>query len=125
MLKANVNSACNWAAAALNEANALSVKCVQLLNDASAEIQNVNLYNIYGDCVSDMCAGGTGTSNSKVPVRSEYTVSDGQNTRKLARIIPHGPNACIDSGKATGKSNQNYEIINRTLAAQDTLISLK
>jgi len=108
-LKASVNNACNWTAAALNEDNALSAKCVSLLNEASAEIGNVNLYNIYGECVSDMCAGAKGTkSNTKIPARSEYTVTelDGYTTRKLARIIPHGPNACIDSGKATGYLNQ-------------------
>lgn len=48
-LKAQVNSACNWTAAAANEKHALSARCVALLNSASEEISNVNLYNIYGD----------------------------------------------------------------------------
>ena len=48
-LKSAVNSACDWAAAAQNTANALSATCVKLLNQASAEIAHVNLYNIYGD----------------------------------------------------------------------------
>ena len=48
-LKNQVNSACNWTAAAANEKFALSARCVSLLNSASEEISNVNLYNIYGD----------------------------------------------------------------------------
>ena len=48
-LKAAVNAACDWAAAATNQAQALSSQCVKLLNQASAEIAHVNLYNIYGD----------------------------------------------------------------------------
>lgn len=48
-MKDQVNAACNWTAAAKNEKGALSLKCVSLLNQASAQIQNVNMYNIYGD----------------------------------------------------------------------------
>lgn len=48
-LKAAIDASCNWAAAANNTPNALSAKCVSLLNQASAEISHVNLYNIYGD----------------------------------------------------------------------------
>lgn len=48
-LKNSINAACDWAAAAKNEPQALSSKCVLLLNEASSEISHVNLYNIYGD----------------------------------------------------------------------------
>lgn len=48
-LKRSVNAACNWTAAALNDPSALSSKCVSLLNSASKEIDNINMYNIYGD----------------------------------------------------------------------------
>jgi carboxypeptidase C (cathepsin A) len=48
-LKNKVNSACDWDAAAKNEKGALSLDCVRYLNDASAQISHVNLYNIYGD----------------------------------------------------------------------------
>ena len=49
----------------------------------------------------------------KVPTRAEYVVEDGpqdgggagRSQRRLARIIPHGPDACIDSGKASGYLN--------------------
>ena len=44
-----VNAACDWEAAAKNEKGALSLECVRLLNEASAQIANVNMYNIYGD----------------------------------------------------------------------------
>jgi hypothetical protein len=48
-LKVQVNEACDWEAAAQNDPKALSLKCVSLLNQASAQIQNINLYNIYGN----------------------------------------------------------------------------
>lgn len=48
-LKNQVNAACDWASAAKNKKGALSLQCVKLLNDASAQISNVNMYNIYGD----------------------------------------------------------------------------
>jgi len=106
-LKAAINDACDWSAAALNKDGALSLKCISLLNEASTEISNVNMYNIYGDCVTDMCAGADSTKiRSKVPVREEYSVSEGGMSRKLARIVPHGPDACIDSGKATGINHE-------------------
>lgn len=48
-LKNQVNAACDWTAAAKNKKGALSLQCVKLLNEASAQISNVNMYNIYGD----------------------------------------------------------------------------
>jgi hypothetical protein len=48
-LKNQVNAECGWTAAAANEKGALSLKCVKLLNEASAQISNVNMYNVYGD----------------------------------------------------------------------------
>ena len=56
-----------------------------------------------------MCSAAPANSSEKavkrgkVPTRAEYVVEDEVvGKRKLARIIPHGPDACIDSGKATG-----------------------
>eukprot|EP01038_Epipyxis_sp_PR26KG_P015132 gene15132-20371_t len=109
-LKNSINANCNWTAAALNDPKALSAKCVSLLNDASAEIGHVNLYNVYGDCVDDMCSAdssGKKAARGKVPARATYEVEDlNGEARRLARIIPHGPDACIDSGVATGYLNK-------------------
>lgn len=99
-LKKKVNAACNWTAAENAEPNALSSQCVSLLNQASAEIGHVNLYNIYGDCVSAGCASEV--MRGKVPMRAEYISPEGpEGRRKLGRIIPHGPDACIDSAAAS------------------------
>ena len=48
-LKNSINAQCDWDAAALNQAGALSSACVSLLSKASNEIGHVDLYNIYGD----------------------------------------------------------------------------
>jgi len=108
-LKTKINDACDWKAAEKNEKGALSLLCVSLLNQASAQISNVNMYNIYGDCVNDMCAAtpdSKPTNRGKVPARDEYIVEDDANKRRLARITPHGPAACIDSRTASGYLNQ-------------------
>lgn len=59
--------------------------------------------------VNDMCKAVPDDKTpvrGKVPQRDEYVVSDSssllepaeQSVRRLARITPHGPDACIDSG---------------------------
>lgn len=64
-----------------------------------------------------MCAATADTPASakrgKIPMRAEYTVEDSSalsmasaKTRRLGRIIPHGPTACIDSGVATAYFNR-------------------
>lgn len=118
-LKTRIDEECNWSAAANNTPNALSAKCVTLLNEASKEISHVNLYNIYGDCVDSSCPDENADTiragrRGKVPMRAEYVVEDettssltgGNSRRRLGRIIPHGPDACIDSGAASAYFNR-------------------
>jgi len=106
-LKDSVNKACDWEAASANEKNALSAKCVSLLNAASAEIAHVNMYNIYGDCVSSSCPSGDSVLRGKVPQSKQITVMDMLQQHTLnSRITPHGPDACIDSAAASGYLNQ-------------------
>lgn len=124
-LKAKVNAACNWKDAALNIDGSLDAKCVSLLNQASEQIQNVNMYDIYGDCVNAAsCSAGNDVSDKvgglkanyaqeprgKVPSRATYEAKDastGEMHRMLSpRIVPHGPDACIDSKLASAYLNQ-------------------
>jgi carboxypeptidase C (cathepsin A) len=107
-LKREINSACNWTAANLNEPQALSANCVSLLNKASAQINHVNLYDIYGDCVTDMCEAyaGAKTTRGKIPNRPTYSVEENGQRFQVDRIIPHGPDACIDSGTASAYLNR-------------------
>ena len=105
--------------------NALSSQCVNLLNEASTQIQNVDLYNVYGDCVNAASCSASAsdkvgnslnyasenkTGRGKVPDRPVYTAKDkhtGAEHRMLsARIIPNGPDACIDSKLASAFLNQ-------------------
>ncbi|RYH25296.1 hypothetical protein EON65_15585 [archaeon] len=106
-LKNTINSECNWDAAAKNEPDALSFKCVTLLNQASAQISHVNMYDIYGDCVDNMCSAGEDKPKGKVPVRPMLTATDASYGKAaLGRIVPHGPDACIDSGTASAYLNR-------------------
>lgn len=106
-LKTKINAVCNWTAAEANLPDALSPACVVLLNQAHNEISNVNLYNIYGDCVSGGCSG---SEYGKIPTRPAYTTYETVNniTRaySIARIMPGGPDACIDSVAASAYFNQ-------------------
>lgn len=107
-LKKQIMDECDWEAAKADEKGALSLQCTSLLNQASAQIQNINLYNIYGDCVSDMGCNNEMGFKSKVPVRENYVVEEGGKRETLVqgRVIPHGPDACIDSAAASGYLNQ-------------------
>lgn len=115
-LKNKINMMCDWKSASENVPNSLSLACVKLLNDASEQIQNVNLYNIYGECVNDMCSASpvvngvlpksTEALRGKIPLRNEYSISEAKEKRSLTRIIPHGPTACIDSKLASGYLNR-------------------
>ena len=72
----------------------------------------MDLYNIYGDCVNDSgCSTSAATHKprGKVPVRNEIIVEEAGNVKRLlgGRIIPHGPDACIDSGAASAYLNQD------------------
>ena len=108
-LKTKINSACDWEAAKQGAQNALSYKCVSLLNQASDAIGPVNLYDVYGECTSGGCSGSVGERRGKVPMREPLIVEDPENPgthRKLQRIIPGGPDACIDSTLASNYLNQ-------------------
>lgn len=111
-----VNAECDWESAKANVEGALSLACVGLLSEASKEIGNVNMYNIYGECVNSDGCGDDGQINakktlitSKVPERSMYLASEQGRTGEsplTARITPHGPVACIDSITASGYLNR-------------------
>lgn len=116
-LKTSIDEACAWDLARNNTPDALSVKCVNLLVQASSEIGHVNMYNIYGDCVDDMCAATPGEERKvkgKIPMRKEYVITENPSpnglsqttSRRLARITPYGPDACIDSGAASAYFNR-------------------
>jgi carboxypeptidase C (cathepsin A) len=92
-LKDQINSACDWEAAAQNTAGALNAQCKDLLTQASRSIGNVNMYNVYGDCVSgDSCSSDSGPRH-KAPLGSRFT--------------PFGPQACIDSRSTSAYLNRD------------------
>jgi serine carboxypeptidase-like clade 1 len=118
-LKLQINQACDFQGALKQQEGALSAKCIQLLTQASAQIQNVNLYDVYGDCVSDSgCPANheaTLKPKSKVPLHNTFAAQylaaapSGPGADKgymSPRVIPNGPVACIDSKTASSYLNQ-------------------
>lgn len=104
-LKHRVNSACDWEAAAVNNPDALTAECVLLLNEASKQIGHVDMYNIYGDCVSGGCSSDSQPMRGKIPLARNAFPGVEQHGRMLGRITPHGPDACIDSIAASAYVN--------------------
>jgi len=92
-LKNQIDATCNWTAAYNNVPNALSTACHNLLNQASNIIANVDLYDVYGDCVNSYDASGPRTM--KAPHNSAFLKNVG------------GPDACIDSNAATAYFNRS------------------
>ena len=56
------------------------------------------------------CEGENVGFKSKVPIRPDYVVQEAGTTGRLVggRIIPHGPNACIDSRAASAYLNDKF-----------------
>jgi hypothetical protein len=92
-LKKQIDTSCNWTAACAG-LGGLTVTCENYISQAKAEISNVNLYDIYGDCVSSyLDDANPGKKWIKSPHQSLF-------------FGPGGPDACIDSRAATGYLNQ-------------------
>jgi carboxypeptidase C (cathepsin A) len=100
-LKNSINTVCNWTAAAANMPNAISPQCNALLDQASLIISNVDLYDIYGDCVNSYPPADNGATRrlTKAPNRSLFA-------QNLGDDLLGGPEACIDSRAATGYLSQ-------------------
>lgn len=105
-LKVAVDDSCDWKLAANNTPDALSEKCKSLLRDASSEIGNINMYDIYGECISSTgkCEelSGEQVLRGKVPQRPTSLFSDDD----PGRITPKGPFECINSAAASDYLNQ-------------------
>ena len=89
-------------------------KCMKLLTQASAQIQNVNMYDVFGDCVSDSgCPANheaTLKPKSKVPILNTYAATHSglgaEQGYMSPRLTPDGPVACINSRTASNYLNQ-------------------
>jgi carboxypeptidase C (cathepsin A) len=106
-LKQSIAHECDWEAAEAKKPDALSSRCKKLLATASVQIgPGIDLYNIYGDCVTDSgCSAslaaskpkGLGKINSKA-----LGYHQALGATAADRVIPpHGPSACINSKEAS------------------------
>jgi len=102
-LKNQINMVCNWTAAMNNTPNSISPQCELLLDEASVIISNVDLYDVYGDCVNSYppaVAEGATYRRMKAPSKGFFA------THRLGDQLLGGPDACIDSRAATGYLSQ-------------------
>ncbi len=108
-MKAKVNEQCDWTAAAKNIEGAISPLCAALLDEISTGLANINVYNIYGECIND---SGCTAKDALSGTYGESIITHGKIpsiTRKGSpRLLgsPHGPKYCIDSRYASSYLNQ-------------------
>ena len=100
-LKKQIESGCDF------DAPSPSAKCSALMNQMHTQVGHVNLYNVYGDCISGSISGSTKPASS-APA-----------THNVAHKVPFspvgagGPDACINSIEASAYFNQP-SVINAT-----------
>lgn len=114
-LKDQINKSCDF----VN--HELSPVCVKLLREASKQLHNINLYNIYGDCVNDMCSNSMGTysyfSEAYLAKNPEKFTKDelkdllnlplnGKVPPRMDKELAYGPTACLDSRAASNYLNR-------------------
>ena len=110
--KSSIASACNWTAASPSA----SPSCEEALAQAAQSISHVNLYNVYGDCISgtpissasasspalSTPAGGCPVPDAAVRAPSKIpSLSSGRLAANAA-----GPDACINSREASSYFNR-------------------
>ena len=94
-LKAEMGAQCDFTAAAPSEG------CAALIDQMSAAIGHVNLYNIYGECITGRQDQG-GAQQGKAPYKIPYA----RDFLGASRTRVGGPDACIDSIAGSAYFNQ-------------------
>lgn len=95
-LKEQIHAKCDFESA-IEDLREVSEECNTLLFEAHKQIGAVNLYNVYGDCISSYptAAGDTQTAPMKAPHKSSYLTHMSRGKKA------GGPLACINSFAAT------------------------
>ena len=83
-LKRQITSKCDF------DASKPSSSCSALLDEMGEAVGHVNLYNVYGDCISGHTGRSSGLATHKVPLD----------------VTGRGPDACIDSIAGSAYFNQ-------------------
>ena len=111
-LKLQIAATCDWEAARANDPNAFTDACIDILSATSKDIDNVCMYNIFGDCVSNSgCATSdapTAEYHPRVPSQGFISSTRSEvfdNLGEEQRYTPYGPVQCIDSRAASGYVN--------------------
>lgn len=81
--KAQIRAACG-------DFSSISPRCNELVSNFQSNMGNINIYNIYGDCIDGTLQQKMGSTFSKIPRQANVT----------------GPNWCIDSIAASAYFNQ-------------------
>ena len=94
-LKNTIDSVCDWSVA-INNTGDLSAECDEAVARMHAEVGNINIYNVFGECVSGSVQEKAGREVLRAPRKDA----------PWAQVGSAGPNACIDSIAATAWINQ-------------------
>lgn len=95
-LREKIDGACDWTVAKYNNGS-LSPECEALVSEMHDQVGNINIYNVFGECISGSPAEIAGRGVLKAPRAS---------TPAWRKSSLRGPNACIDSIAGTAWINQ-------------------
>ena len=101
-LKAQIVAQCDFTAAAPSTA------CAALIDQMSAAVGHVNLYNIYGECITGKEGEAAGAQQNKIPYARDFLGA--------SRTRVGGPDACINSIAGSAYFNQVSGATARRLA---------
>ena len=94
-LKEKVDRVCDWSVA-VNNTGDLSIECDAAVAEVHAQVGNINIYNVFGECISGSVEEKAGRGTLKAPRKNA----------PWAKVGSAGPNACIDSIAGTSWINQ-------------------
>ena len=117
-LKEDIASECDWSGVA-NNTDTTSDACTGFITDMHATVGNINIYNVFGECISGSAQELEGRKVLKAPRIDPFTglprspswlasAGPGGSSRgaKGEVAVVGGPNACIDSRAGAAWINQ-------------------
>ena len=100
-LKTQVRAECDF-----TKSPPYSIKCEALIAEIHATVGKVNLYNVYGNCISGDGGEATATAEVNGKIRTLLSAPLGPTTLYADGLGTGGPDACIDSRRASAYLNQ-------------------
>lgn len=100
-LKAGMAKACDWD----DLSKPLSDKCNELLATMHKQLDNINTYNVYGECIQGSASEREGAAFSKI-FGAKKSAKEGAAEADELGMVGDGPAECLDSIEASEYLNR-------------------